>query len=72
MLVQLVMFLRNKFFSILQVLGNLLRDFLGRVYFSIPILHTSLSYLCEPDQPIISLVVAVVAGIPTPANLMKS
>ena len=41
MLVLLDLFLRNKFFSILQFTGNLLLDFLGRVYSSFPILHTS-------------------------------
>ena len=42
LLVLLDLFLRNKFFSILQFLSNLLLDFLGRVYSSFPILHTSL------------------------------
>ena len=32
--------LRNKFFSILRILGNPLHDLLGRAYFSIPNLHT--------------------------------
>ena len=44
--------LRNKFFSILQFLANLLRDFLGRVCFSFQILRVNSSFLFEPDLPI--------------------
>ena len=36
-----ICFLRNKFFSTFQHLGNLLLDVLGRVYSSFPILHSS-------------------------------
>ena len=62
----LALFLRNKFFSILQFLGNLSVDFLGRAHSSIPILHRSLFYLFEPDLPIDSLVVAEIVGTRTP------
>ena len=58
LLVSLGLFLRNKILLVL--------DFLGRVYSSFPILHTSLSYLFEPDQPIDSPVVAVIVGIQNP------
>ena len=64
-------FLRNKFFSILQFLGNLLRDFLGRVHSSFPNLHTILFHLFELDQPIDSLVVAVIVGTQTPDESHK-
>ena len=63
MLVLLNLFHRNKFFSILQFLGNVLHDLLGRVYFSIPILHTSFFFLYEPDLPIDLLVVAEIVEI---------
>ena len=45
--VLLDLFLRNKFFSILQVLGYLLLDFLGRVFssFSIQAHFVSLSLI---------------------------
>ena len=46
------LFLRNKFFSILQLFGNLLLDLLGRAYSSIPILHTSCFYFSVPDLPL--------------------
>ena len=58
----LALFLRNKFFSILQFIGNILHDFLGRVCLSIPILHTSLFHLFKPDLPIDSLIVAEIVG----------
>ena len=64
--VLLGLFLRNKFFPFFQFLGNLLLDFLGRVCSSSPIHHASLLYLFDPDQPIDSLVVAVIVGIQTP------
>ena len=57
------MFLRHKFFTMLQFLGNFLRDFLRSVFDSVPILHTNLSSLFEPDQPIDSPVVAVIVEI---------
>ena len=66
LLVQLDPLLRNKFFSILQFIGNLLRNFLGRVCSSFPILNTTLYSVFEPDQPIDSPVVAVIVGIQTP------
>ena len=47
-----ICFLRNRFFGILQVLGNLLRDFLGLIFFSFPVLRIISSSLFEPDQPI--------------------
>ena len=64
LLVLLGLFLRNKLLFIVQFLGNLLLDFLGRVYSSFPTRHTSLFY--EPGQPIDSPVVAVIVGIQTP------
>ena len=60
LLVMLDLFLRNKFFSILQFLGNHFLDFVGRVCSSFPILHTSLLCLFELDQPIDSPVVVVI------------
>ena len=48
------------------LLHNLLLDFLGRVYSSIPLLHTSLFYLFEPDLPINSLSVAEFVEVRTP------
>ena len=51
------------FSEFLQFLGNLLLDFLGRLYSSSPIIHTSLFCLFESDQPIDSPVVAVIVGI---------
>ena len=68
LLVLLDLFLRNKVFSILQLLGNLSLDFLERVYFSIEITHTNLFSLFEPDLRIDSLVVAEIVGI----DLIKS
>ena len=62
MLVLLDLFLHNKFFSTLQFLGNLLHAFLGRVYFSIPILHTSCFHLFECDLTIDLLVETEVVG----------
>ena len=64
LLVLLDLFLRNKFFSILQFLGNILLDFPGRVHCSFPILQTRL-FLSEPDQPIDSSVVVVIVGTRT-------
>ena len=52
MLVLLDLFLRNKFFSILQFLGNLLHDLNGRAYFSIPFSIQADFRLSEPDLPI--------------------
>ena len=66
LLVSLDLLLRNTFFSILQFLGNLLLDVIGRVYSSFPILHTNLFCLVELDQPIDSPVVAVTIGTRTP------
>ena len=67
MLVLFDLFLRNKFFSSLQLLGNLSLDFLGRtVSSSFPILHTGFFCLFEPEHPIESPVVAVIVGIRTP------
>ena len=63
LLVLLDLFLRNKFLSILQFIGNPLHDSLGRVYSSIPILHTSLFYLSEPDLLIDFLDVTEIAEI---------
>ena len=45
------LFLRNKFFSLVQFLSNLFHDLLGRVHFSIPSVHTCSLYLFEPDLP---------------------
>ena len=60
------MFLRNKFFLILQFLGNILLDFLGRIYFPSLILHTNWFYLFELDLPIGSIVVAEIVEIRIP------
>ena len=49
LIVWLDLFLRNRFFLILQFLGNLLREFLGFICFSFPILFSSLFGLFEPD-----------------------
>ena len=68
LLVLLDLFLRNKLFSILRCLGNILLDFLGRVCSSIPILRTSLFHLFEPEQPIDSPVGAVIVWIQTPSD----
>ena len=51
LLVSLDLHLLNKFSSILQFLGNLLLDVLGRVFSLLSFLHASLSCLVEPDQP---------------------
>ena len=61
--VSLDQFLRNKFFSILQILGNSLLDFLGRVCSSFPILHSNSSFLFEPEKPIHSPEKAVIVEI---------
>ena len=53
----------ENFLSNLPFLGNPLHDFLGRAYFSIPILHTSSFCLCEVDLPIDLLDVAEIAEI---------
>ena len=50
------LFIRNRFFMIPQFLGNLLRDFLGRVYFSFPSLQINGSFLFEPDLPMSLLI----------------
>ena len=60
------LFLRHKFFSMLQFLGNLLLDFLGCVrssFSNTP--HTSCFCLIEPDQPMDSPVAAVIVGTRT-------
>ena len=46
-----ICFFANRFFVILEFLGNLLRDFLGRVCFSFPFLRINQSFLFEPEQP---------------------
>ena len=55
-----------KYFSILQFLGNSLHGFLGRPFFSIPILHTIWFYLFESDLPIDLLVVLDIVEIRIP------
>ena len=55
LVVELDRFLRNSVLSILQFLGNMLLDFLDRVYSSFPIFHTNESSLFESDQPIDSI-----------------
>ena len=42
------------------------------VYSSFPILHASLFCLFEPDQPMDSLVVAVIVGTRTPDSFQKA
>ena len=71
LLVLFNLLLRNKLFLILQFLGNLLRDSFGRIFSSLAILHTALFYLCERDQPIDSVVVALIFGIQAPDWLRK-
>ena len=66
MLVSLDLFLRNRSFVILQFLGNLLLDVLGKVHSSFPILHTTSFCLFEFDQPIGLLIVVVIWGTRTP------
>ena len=67
LLVLLDLFLRNRFFSILQFLDNLLLDFFSEE--SVPHFQSSIQdyFFClfEPDQPIDSLVVAVIVGTRT-------
>ena len=67
LLVLLDLFLRNKFFSILQFVGNLSLNFSDE---SVPhfqfSLQASLFGLFESDQPIESPVVAVIVGTRTP------
>ena len=62
LLVLLFLFLRNKFFAILQFIGSLLRDFLEE---SIPHFQLSTQFylLIGPDQHIASPVVAAIVEI---------
>ena len=47
-----ICFFRNRFFVILQLLGNFLRDFVGRVCFLISHYPHKSIFLLEPDLPI--------------------
>ena len=62
LLVMFGLLLRNNFLQILEFLANLSPNFLGRVYSLFPILLSCIFCFFVPDQPIDSLVVAVIVG----------